>query len=642
MRTMMKKPKAHQQLGPRVQRSEADAATPARAMSPPVFSGLGRVPAAPALQRQSAGAGDMPQAAAAAAAHVSRSPGRPLDPAPRALLEQRLQQDFGGVRVHADGQAAASAAAVGARAYTMGQDIVFGRGEYRPGTAEGTRLLAHELTHVVQQRRGVSVDGGMGRAGDAYERQADAVAGAVVAGRPAHGLLASAAGAGGGGGGVALQREEAPYGKAPAPFDEPLVTEGDYMRKAVIEAAGGRQTTGATIMSQEEIDKIRKGYTQTYTVKVDGKEETKTRDIPAMANYTTCVEFAGQTYADAINARSKELKRDRKESLAAGRLLSNAKRKLDAEYQLQAEIDVYTETLRLNRQSLKDPTKPDRRGRPVDGPNTRLAKAIVAGDELQEKKKKLDVEEAQLTEELAGLVAAGKAASESGDKDRAKDLGGQVQKKKLDLQKKHQEVLQTKGQIVGQAQMIKQLRAQIKGIDHERDKLQAMIDSRQAKLDEMHKHDKEIVYAKAPLSTHPKRGEYVLLGAGAKQGYGVSTATTVTLGKGAFKHIAVFDSFEKAPSPPDKPNEKWELWHTIDGGGLKSKNNSIKVCLDDLRVAPGDSKTPWFASATTLIGWIDMNNLMEGQVPGQPAAAAAQAPAAASSSAPPAAPAPAP
>lgn len=69
-------------------------------------------------------------------------------------MEPRLGHDFSGVRVHADGQAAASARSLGARAYTVGADIAFGRGEYAPETTEGRRLLAHELTHVVQQSPG--------------------------------------------------------------------------------------------------------------------------------------------------------------------------------------------------------------------------------------------------------------------------------------------------------------------------------------------------------------------------------------------------------------------------------------------------------------------------------------------------------
>lgn len=79
------------------------------------------------------------------------SPGQPLDPEQRVEMESRLGHNFGDVRVHADAQAAESAEALDATAYTLGKDIVFGPGKYRPQTHEGQALLAHELTHVVQQ-----------------------------------------------------------------------------------------------------------------------------------------------------------------------------------------------------------------------------------------------------------------------------------------------------------------------------------------------------------------------------------------------------------------------------------------------------------------------------------------------------------
>jgi uncharacterized protein DUF4157/glucose-regulated metallopeptidase M90 len=72
----------------------------------------------------------------------------------RSHFETRFGHDFSRVRVHTDGEAAEKAEAVQARAYTLGGDIVFGKGEYAPSTPRGKRLLAHELTHVVQQRRG--------------------------------------------------------------------------------------------------------------------------------------------------------------------------------------------------------------------------------------------------------------------------------------------------------------------------------------------------------------------------------------------------------------------------------------------------------------------------------------------------------
>ncbi|CAG0963931.1 hypothetical protein METP1_00867 [Methanosarcinales archaeon] len=77
--------------------------------------------------------------------------GQPLPESTRAFFEPRFGYDLSRVRVHADSQAAESARTVNARAYTLGQDIMFGAGEFSPGTSEGQRLMAHELTHVVQQ-----------------------------------------------------------------------------------------------------------------------------------------------------------------------------------------------------------------------------------------------------------------------------------------------------------------------------------------------------------------------------------------------------------------------------------------------------------------------------------------------------------
>lgn len=82
---------------------------------------------------------------------IPDSHGQPLDAATRAYMEPRFGHDFGHVRVHTDEQAAQAASDYQARAYTVGSDIVFGAQEYAPGTSAGQRLLAHELTHVVQQ-----------------------------------------------------------------------------------------------------------------------------------------------------------------------------------------------------------------------------------------------------------------------------------------------------------------------------------------------------------------------------------------------------------------------------------------------------------------------------------------------------------
>jgi hypothetical protein len=83
---------------------------------------------------------------------VLRSPGRPLDRDTRAFMEPRFGHDFSQVRVHTDARAAAAAQAVQAQAFTLRHNIVFSAGQYNPNRTEGRRILAHELTHVIQQQ----------------------------------------------------------------------------------------------------------------------------------------------------------------------------------------------------------------------------------------------------------------------------------------------------------------------------------------------------------------------------------------------------------------------------------------------------------------------------------------------------------
>jgi hypothetical protein len=108
---------------------------------------------------------------------VLRAAGRPLDGALRADAASRLGHDFRDVRIHADGDAAASAEAIGAAAYAYGRHVVFGESRFAPGTIDGRRLLLHELTHVVQQRGGPApIDGPipLGARDAPHEREADA------------------------------------------------------------------------------------------------------------------------------------------------------------------------------------------------------------------------------------------------------------------------------------------------------------------------------------------------------------------------------------------------------------------------------------------------------------------------------------
>ncbi|MFD8263410.1 DUF4157 domain-containing protein [Streptomyces griseoluteus] len=122
----------------------------------------------------------------AAVPDVLHSQGQPLDTATRTRMENRLSHDFGQVRVHADARAANSARALGATAYTVGRDIVFGAGQYRPSTGGGDKLLAHELAHVIQQEAAIEGVRGAESApvgGESLEGEAQAAAESVAGGR---------------------------------------------------------------------------------------------------------------------------------------------------------------------------------------------------------------------------------------------------------------------------------------------------------------------------------------------------------------------------------------------------------------------------------------------------------------------------
>jgi len=108
------------------------------------------------------------------------SPGQPLPPALQENMGQRFGHDFSRVRVHTDSKAAESARAVNALAYTVGQDVVFAEGSYTPHLQQGSKLLAHELAHVIQQDRGGASQPAL--QGGALEQHADAAASTFVSG----------------------------------------------------------------------------------------------------------------------------------------------------------------------------------------------------------------------------------------------------------------------------------------------------------------------------------------------------------------------------------------------------------------------------------------------------------------------------
>ena len=118
---------------------------------------------------------------------VLSSPGQPLDAGTRNFMEPRFGHDFSQVRVHDDAVASESAAQVRAHAYTVGQHIIFGRGRYNSTSSDGAVLLAHELTHTLQQSRGGTLSAHrqagalqISDPGDLYEREAATMAKRVM------------------------------------------------------------------------------------------------------------------------------------------------------------------------------------------------------------------------------------------------------------------------------------------------------------------------------------------------------------------------------------------------------------------------------------------------------------------------------
>lgn len=184
--------------------------------------------------------------------------GRPLDTQARAALEPRFGRDFSTVRVHTDARAAESARAVGALAYTVGRQIVFGAGQYNPGSRVGQRLLAHELTHTVQQDAfgaAVSSKLAVGASHDPAEAEADRVADLVTAGLAAPSVRAAPQ--------ALLQREADPGAESEPDFNSP-------------QQRGGRPRAASIDTGMRGADQVRVAVTR-YLCDCVGRNVTRTR-----------------------------------------------------------------------------------------------------------------------------------------------------------------------------------------------------------------------------------------------------------------------------------------------------------------------------------------------------------------------------
>lgn len=120
----------------------------------------------------------------AGAAGALPDQGQPLEPATRTTMESRFGRNFSGVRVHNNTAAAQLAGQLSARAFTVGQEVTFAAGEYRPGTLQGNQLIAHELAHTVQQEPGQPSRAASTGAEARLEQEADQAAAAAISPAP--------------------------------------------------------------------------------------------------------------------------------------------------------------------------------------------------------------------------------------------------------------------------------------------------------------------------------------------------------------------------------------------------------------------------------------------------------------------------
>lgn len=130
-------------------------------------------PSAAAAEPVSQAGGTAPDHVEASIDKMRRGHAGGLDPALKSRVEAAVGSDLGGVRVHRDRKAGEAASALGAKAFTVGQDMFFGHGQFNPGTSAGRALIAHEAAHTVQQRGGSSLARRIQRAGGKTKKDGD-------------------------------------------------------------------------------------------------------------------------------------------------------------------------------------------------------------------------------------------------------------------------------------------------------------------------------------------------------------------------------------------------------------------------------------------------------------------------------------
>ncbi|MUL47006.1 DUF4157 domain-containing protein [Mycobacterium sp. CBMA293] len=287
--------------------------------------------------------------------HVVSQRGEPLDASTRAFMEPRFGHNFADVRVHRDPTTAASAQAMNADAYTVGSHIGFDAGKYAPSGFAGRRLIAHELAHVVQQSRSPM-----------------------------------------GAGVVRRQEKSSP-------------SEGDALRTTVHDTAKDALAQQKVIKSEDDIYDIRNG-TKTLRMATVLDLELVLR-LPGagtpMKNFTTCIEFGGQTFRDAVKARHQS---DPKSALKIIPLYSAVMKMMFHDIELQQSIVAFRNSL-------------DIFAKPARDYDARMKKAAAAQDELSKIAKPDAKQKGQMKQkdlEIGQLAAALKQVNDQTDKLQAK------------------------------------------------------------------------------------------------------------------------------------------------------------------------------------------------------------------------------
>lgn len=258
--------------------------------------------ALPIQRKAHAGAGEATADAGASLERAQGDTGHAPAGGVREKVERATGADLSDVRVHTGAASAEAASAVGARAYTSGRDVHFGAGEYNPGTADGDRLLAHELAHTVQQRggRGAVQLKALTGSDDASERNADDVAAAALAGRTGVSVVEAPAGT--------IAREAAPSVTPRPPVDnagQATTTHADPTLQDAINAPAAAPAAG--VESRAANVKVVAAQANPLTTTPDIcprsdliYQESTAQTSPAPEGFTTVSGFNGTTAAPQV------------------------------------------------------------------------------------------------------------------------------------------------------------------------------------------------------------------------------------------------------------------------------------------------------------------------------------------------------